>query len=222
VIAIIAILAAILFPVFAKAREAARATSCKSNLKQLGLAFGMYVQDYDETYPERSQTWGHFGYVIQPYIKNHGIFQCPSNPNKNLGVTRFVPPGAQQIRRSYAINAFIHNAAWRSMAEINDPAERILLSESRNDWNDYAAPWWPAGNYDGAGFAGHSGNFNLLWYDGHVKASKPTQTVATKLHWILDMQTANPADCVGKPGGANATNCQDLKDGMQRLENLYR
>ena len=51
VIAIIAILAAILFPVFAKAREKARQTSCLSNLKQLGLSFLMYAQDYDELLP---------------------------------------------------------------------------------------------------------------------------------------------------------------------------
>ena len=48
VIAIIAILAAILFPVFARAREKARQTSCLSNLKQIGLGFLMYAQDYDE------------------------------------------------------------------------------------------------------------------------------------------------------------------------------
>jgi len=49
VIAIIAILAAILFPVFAQAREKARQTVCLSNVKQISLAFAMYVQDYDET-----------------------------------------------------------------------------------------------------------------------------------------------------------------------------
>jgi prepilin-type N-terminal cleavage/methylation domain-containing protein/prepilin-type processing-associated H-X9-DG protein len=51
VIAIIAILAAILFPVFAKAREKARQTSCLSNVKQMGLAFTSYAQDYDERFP---------------------------------------------------------------------------------------------------------------------------------------------------------------------------
>ena len=51
VIAIIAILAAILFPVFARAREAARKISCVSNVKQLATATLMYVQDYDETFP---------------------------------------------------------------------------------------------------------------------------------------------------------------------------
>jgi type II secretory pathway pseudopilin PulG len=51
VIAIIAILAAILFPVFAQAREAARKTSCLSNMKQIGLAVSAYVSDYDEAFP---------------------------------------------------------------------------------------------------------------------------------------------------------------------------
>ena len=51
VIAIISVLAAILFPVFARARENARRTSCLSNLKQIGLAFLQYTQDYDEAYP---------------------------------------------------------------------------------------------------------------------------------------------------------------------------
>src|SRR6266496_3296806 len=48
VIAIIAIIAAILFPVFAQAREKARQAACMSNLRQIGLAFAQYVQDYDE------------------------------------------------------------------------------------------------------------------------------------------------------------------------------
>jgi prepilin-type N-terminal cleavage/methylation domain-containing protein len=88
VIAIIAILAAILFPVFAQARESARQTSCLSNLKQLGLALRMYTTDYDETNPNiriwapdsgdlnKGLIWKN---VVQPYIKNKGIFQCPSN-----------------------------------------------------------------------------------------------------------------------------------------------
>src|SRR4051812_36372455 len=51
VIAIIALLAAILFPAFSRARANARRASCQSNLKQLGLGFQMYSQDYDERYP---------------------------------------------------------------------------------------------------------------------------------------------------------------------------
>ena len=61
VIAIIAILAAILFPVFARARESARKISCLSNMKQLGLAAKMYIQDYDESYADSRATYGNFG-----------------------------------------------------------------------------------------------------------------------------------------------------------------
>src|SRR5690348_8811341 len=94
VIAIIAILAAILFPVFAQAREKARQTSCLSNTKQLGTALMMYVQDYDEMFPKShgnngkgapdfdiwSTSWA---VVVQPYIKNYGVFRCPDDGNTN-------------------------------------------------------------------------------------------------------------------------------------------
>jgi prepilin-type N-terminal cleavage/methylation domain-containing protein/prepilin-type processing-associated H-X9-DG protein len=90
VIAIIAILAAILFPVFAQARERARAISCISNLKQIGTATMMYVQDYDETYfvqpypgswtsPTTGQTlyFNYYPDILYPYIKNVQVFKCP-------------------------------------------------------------------------------------------------------------------------------------------------
>jgi prepilin-type N-terminal cleavage/methylation domain-containing protein/prepilin-type processing-associated H-X9-DG protein len=95
VIAVIAILAAILFPVFAQARERARMTACISNMKQMGHALMMYVQDYDETYPYlrfhapgadngTSAGRGHYSYVwrnaIQPYLKSIVVLACPSNP----------------------------------------------------------------------------------------------------------------------------------------------
>src|SRR3982750_4546531 len=96
VIAIIAILAAILFPVFAQAREQARKASCQSNLKQIGLALRMYTQDYDETLfasgmlapngataPDGNNLIrmlsGGLSWFCQPYIKNEGIFRCPSD-----------------------------------------------------------------------------------------------------------------------------------------------
>jgi prepilin-type processing-associated H-X9-DG protein/prepilin-type N-terminal cleavage/methylation domain-containing protein len=50
-IAILALLAAILFPVFAQAREKARQTACMSNVRQVGTATLAYLQDYDERFP---------------------------------------------------------------------------------------------------------------------------------------------------------------------------
>lgn len=102
VIAIIALLAAILFPVFARARENARRASCQSNLKQLGLSFVQYIQDYDNRYPHSQDvldlnTWattdikpyasqvvynGSTDFIwplkLEPYTKSRQIFNCPS------------------------------------------------------------------------------------------------------------------------------------------------
>src|SRR5262250_1157739 len=115
VIAIIAILAAILFPVFARAREAARKTSCLSNMNQLGKATAMYVQDYDEQfYPHRfncpqkapcnplmAENGGPFPGItgaaqqkifwislLQPYHKNYQVFVCPSKSPGWYGVNK--------------------------------------------------------------------------------------------------------------------------------------
>ena len=89
VIAIIATLAAILFPVFAQAREKARQTACLSNLKQAGTAIQMYVQDCDETFPislyfaqEADGTTpcvANFFSTVLPYQKNADIMRCPSD-----------------------------------------------------------------------------------------------------------------------------------------------
>ncbi|MBQ0105308.1 MAG: DUF1559 domain-containing protein [Armatimonadetes bacterium] len=111
VIAIIAILAAILFPVFAQAREKARASSCLSNLKQIGTATQLYIDDYEETFPFmiNNDTWfDSLGYdypcyqmgavycrnrgwfekyrhtwadCIFPYVKNINMYICPSAKN---------------------------------------------------------------------------------------------------------------------------------------------
>jgi prepilin-type N-terminal cleavage/methylation domain-containing protein/prepilin-type processing-associated H-X9-DG protein len=105
VIAIIAILAAILFPVFAQAREKARQTSCLSNLRQIGTAFAIYAQDYDERLPDRRDlktalpggfqpwsTWppsdpraGWAALVLEPYVKHSGLWTCPSVAGSTLG-----------------------------------------------------------------------------------------------------------------------------------------
>ncbi len=88
VISIIAILAAILFPAFARARENARRTSCLSNLRQIGLGLQQYTQDYDE---QNSRSWyvssgasdalGSYKWMdaIYPYVKSEQIFNCPSH-----------------------------------------------------------------------------------------------------------------------------------------------
>jgi prepilin-type N-terminal cleavage/methylation domain-containing protein/prepilin-type processing-associated H-X9-DG protein len=82
VIAIIAILAAILFPVFARARENARRSSCSSNLKQLSLSTLMYVQDYDSNLPiDKSGEGLSIFEPLMAYIKSGQVRFCPSAPS---------------------------------------------------------------------------------------------------------------------------------------------
>lgn len=79
VLAIIGLLAGLLFPVFSSARDSARTTSCASNLKQIGQAITLYVQDNNQRYPLAAQplncTWVD---TIYPYAKSTKIFSCPS------------------------------------------------------------------------------------------------------------------------------------------------
>jgi prepilin-type N-terminal cleavage/methylation domain-containing protein/prepilin-type processing-associated H-X9-DG protein len=158
VIAIIAILASILFPVFARARENARRSSCSSNLKQIGLGFAQYTQDYDERYPGNSyvgypvqtdpaqpgykyisgtsaanenhrMTWMDF---IYPYIKSTQLFQCPSVPGE-----KYASYGYQAAFGNDSNNCLNYLPAGQcgaffvptSLAAINRPSEIVMVSE---------------------------------------------------------------------------------------------
>jgi prepilin-type N-terminal cleavage/methylation domain-containing protein/prepilin-type processing-associated H-X9-DG protein len=129
VIAIIAILAAILFPVFAQAREKARQTACLSNVRQMGTALMMYVQDYDEVYPGASQLEPNrpdcqvapcarkpFEIQLMPYVKNNGIFTCPSDstPRSNFSTNPVFDESyrALLLRRSYSYFAAIRTLEY--------------------------------------------------------------------------------------------------------------
>ncbi len=147
VIAIIAILAAILFPVFAQARERARAISCISNLKQLGNATVMYVQDYDESFPcgwgskdgGRSMWRISLQAYIQKYGNNsgdpynssgsYGVFVCPDQPGSSLN---YGPT-------SYGYNANGNLCGWSDseaafpgtkLASLNKPAQLVAFADA--------------------------------------------------------------------------------------------
>jgi len=130
VIAIIAILAAILFPVFAKVREKARQTACLSNLKQIGLAFTQYEQDYDESPPSTTNAYGWgpgWAGQINPYVKSPAVFVCPDEStavpagehdssyaiNKNLGTD-----SATNVHTSYTIAAYTAPAMTVLLLEV--------------------------------------------------------------------------------------------------------
>lgn len=106
VVAIIAVLAAVLFPVFARARESARRSSCQSNLKQIGLAGMQYTADYDGCLPPAVMAHGAdpgsvstqtFVDLLQPYVKNLQIFVCPSFPRPSYATGTVEPSDTGQF-----------------------------------------------------------------------------------------------------------------------------
>ncbi len=157
VIAIIAILAAILFPVFAQAREKARQASCVSNLKQLGLGFLQYAQDFDETFPQGEVNAGPTYYAnwadfVMPYLKSGtrtgtgGVFACPSFPldtqPMNYGVNRDICPS---------------DASGLPVSSVNPVAEKVLLAEKGLNDATWGFPYfstfewdWTDWGYDGS------------------------------------------------------------------------
>jgi prepilin-type N-terminal cleavage/methylation domain-containing protein len=147
VVAIIAILAAILFPVFAQAREKARQTSCVSNARQMGVAISMYVQD-NEGYPMHSSPSSQSPRTrwpdhIYPYVKNEQMFTCPS-VSATAGLTPAFRKWAHNpnlIYGGYGYNyQYLGNSRFPFVAAdaaILAPAETIAIGDTggvrRND-----------------------------------------------------------------------------------------
>lgn len=118
VIAIVAILAALLFPVLAQARESARQSVCSQHLRQIGQAFWLYLQDYDERMPDRRdlklalgyRPWsgwppsdprcGWAGLVLEPYMRDWAIWSCPSVAGSRLGEVVSVVQSIDPTRRT--------------------------------------------------------------------------------------------------------------------------
>src|SRR5262249_24120780 len=127
-------------PVFAQAREKARTASSGSNVRQLGLAVRMYVQDYDERFPFGGWRPGNDGTwdwqnSTAPYIKNKGIYYCPSSGDDNEDPT---DPTIWQWNRN-PVSYLYNNVLGRDRRPIRDakavePAGTWMLVDGHSDW----------------------------------------------------------------------------------------
>jgi len=204
VIAIIAILSSMLLPALSKAREKSRQSVCLSNLKQLTLAFLMYVQDNDEYFPPsyyitytseiawdfKTDTWWatYEKGIIGSYLTK-GIFECPT---------------AKKIIKSYdrPFTGFAYNSTYigggysiwtgqsdppTKLSRIKNPSETILLADS-GIWSTYTNEII-GNNYlrikeDPYDFGPtvhfrHNGFANVAFVDGHVEAIKDKYNISS-------------------------------------------
>lgn len=201
VIAIIAVLVAILLPVFFTARERAREATCTSNMRQLGIAAIMYVQDNNETLPGATdnnagagvkggwifyQSFSFEGVPndvnvtlgsLYPYVKNVHVYVCPSDAS------------GQVSGDSYAINGCVDALSrkhglrpGRHLAFFDNPSSWMLFCEEA--FTDYHTGSTDDGYFDWQNNSlteRHFGNGNIVFIDGHVKWLPISTVVANQL-----------------------------------------
>ncbi|MDD3927318.1 MAG: prepilin-type N-terminal cleavage/methylation domain-containing protein [bacterium] len=173
VIAIIAILTSILYPVFAKAREKARQTTCASNIKQWGSILRMYTQDWDETW-----VWGN-GVGYRRMLTDGGYFKagyttierdtglaCPSTKT-----SRYLMPNGKRTNYGATIGGVNAETGYpggpAADSDVRFPCNTPLILE----YDAGTTPYWEviATNYSQIlAKPVHNGGHNVLWADGHV------------------------------------------------------
>jgi prepilin-type N-terminal cleavage/methylation domain-containing protein/prepilin-type processing-associated H-X9-DG protein len=208
VIAIIGILAAMMLPSLSRAKGAAQSLSCINNLKQLGYATLMYVDDNDGQFTRRAYpSWME---LLRPNYRNVNILKCPSDPVATSQPGD--PHEGHRAPRSYIHNAWndyfaanltaqqyaeYMNYKWPSgmrQNEIVEPSDTIVLGEkesesghvhmdiyqgkSGNDLEHVAQAMHNRG-------PGKSGSSNYTFADGSVRAVRFGKTLAPLNLWAV-------------------------------------
>ena len=189
VISIIAIISAIVFPAFTKAREKSRQTVCLSNLKQLGVAMRMYADDWDGCLPAarifeggEGNPYGNwagcyiYGGVCDPdkgqlssYVKSIRVYMCPSSAGvkpKNVTALNALP-----YPLSYSMNAML---SYKDLDVVVVPSRvGFLIHEDTSTIDDGDFNWmgWAGDPEEGCNEPNvmHNGGTCLIYCDLHAK-----------------------------------------------------
>jgi len=148
VIAIIGILAGLLLPALAGARERARRVKCMNNLKQIGIGMRMYSADYNEQFPSNLNA-------VAPYVGSNAValFICPSQKPQNA-------PAASVSQMTDKKNCSYN--LMQGMTESDSPSAMLACDEDGAD-NKVAT------GTDGFGGNHNNDGGNQLFVDGHVE-----------------------------------------------------
>ena len=178
VISIIAILTSLLMPSLSLVREAAKATGCRNNLRQIHLALEYYSQDCDRELPRQSLWPAIFdGWMEQLIARNelpNNLFHCPSDR-----LTRTISGKP----RSYAINGYATVALDKATRKIPASISSFYLVGERA-YANFSVLGAAGGNdmywsYDVSHWHSHSTRANMLAEDGHVETELWPQPSAT-------------------------------------------
>lgn len=236
-IAIIAILAALLFPVFVQAREKARQTACLSNMRQIGMAISLYEDDNDERIFFRTVSATSIGRtrvlkptlmskttntplyyreqwytILMPYVKSTGVWVCPSDSKPTLSPD---VNGIADIPRSYIVSAAIEDL---TLSEVDDPTDTIVVTEK---WSAPSDTWVDQMDGDMLPKNGsptemntpanrHQGGMNCAFFDGHAKWTTPSaiwKSADMNGCWLIHHHPAPAANLAA--AGNNPGLCDD-------------
>ena len=199
VIAIIAILAAMLLPALSAARERAKSSSCTANLKQIGMAHRLYLDDNQGFYlcPSLSRTgritWfsnsGIPKYLVQTMSSKNlnlqSVLLCPSNEGRydrnQDGKSRYNFNYAQSVHfgdKSMTNHPGSTKDAVQNENELNNPADKVIVADAEISKTTTTPPstcyrlFVDSGKYKSGYVAGtwHNKSTNMLFADFHVES----------------------------------------------------
>lgn len=220
VIAIIAILAAILFPVFAQAKEAAKRAACLSNVKQIGVATNLYLQDYDDTFATIRSDADSIPLYI-PYVKSYEAFLCSDRTDTKSSGTDYPSTIWPTNRRpGYGYNwgpyghrggglikpwiqdqvTWVRWAGGISSSMVTSSANTVVFGDTYDtpgitNAHAYMLGKWSNGSAtQSQSSLRHGGNFQYSFVDGHAKKIKITAMwfSGASRAWGVPNTTDNP------------------------------
>ncbi len=206
VIAIIAILAAILFPVFTKAKGQAKSASCQSNMKQMGIAVRMYMDEWNGYFPLDTH-WSPFDVWLkglEKYAKTPLLYRCPADSSINFakplpgwdvtrktsyGTSFYMTPVSDSERETMPEDRSEWSHGFTKLSMVRRSTQTIYVCETaKNSITDHVhAAWWRYPNTDGTfikhtdevNIAAHESGSNYLFCDGHVELLRFEETWTT-------------------------------------------